>query len=403
MSIEVELSNIYEKLNYYKDYITKLGPSRRVGKNFESKVSESKCLYRDFKNILSNLSENISNELLILCCSIEECYTKILSFESRFNLVPESSLSIKMSTEKFDLKTAVSLLPKMNNVEDVTRELIDSIELYDSMLDDNGKQLLIKFVLKNRLTCGAKMRLASSYNSVELLLRDMRTYLLTRKSDTALQSSLQKARQGEKSVKEFGEEIEKLFVDLTISQANGDENAYKVLSPLNEKNAIKCFSDGLRSQRLSTIIAARNLTSLKDAIRVAEDETASTSDHQFMSYRQPPRFNNRNRFYYRGRGFRRQNYYNYFPSKREMSQSQSHQFTPSSNFAGRGGRGARARGASSYDTPARYARSNRVHFAMHSNNNEHLNNFSTNDEYQGSNPEQVNENEPEIPDEFFRS
>lgn len=57
------------------------------------------------------------------------------------------------------------------------------------------------------------------------------------------------------------------------------------MRPINEKNAISRFANGLRSQKLSTIISARNFTTLKDAIRAAEDEsTASNASEQVFSY-----------------------------------------------------------------------------------------------------------------------
>lgn len=79
------------------------------------------------------------------------------------------------------------------------------------------------------------------------------------------------------SIKEFGDEISEMMTDLTISQADNDSNCFKVLKPLNEKLAIKRFSDGLRNRRLSTIIAARNFEYLKDAVQAAIDEEVSSS------------------------------------------------------------------------------------------------------------------------------
>ncbi|CAG9762616.1 unnamed protein product [Ceutorhynchus assimilis] len=172
----------------------------------------------------------------------------------------------------FDLKVAVSLLPIMDDTENTTQKLIDAIELYDSMLNNEGKPLLIKFVLKTRLSNSAKLRLSTSYNSVNDLLGDIKKHFLTIKSDSALQLKLFRSKQGDKSIESFGKDLEELFVNLTISQAKGDENAYNVLKPINERLALKQFTDGLRNQRLSTIMASRNFSYLKDAIRAAQDE-----------------------------------------------------------------------------------------------------------------------------------
>lgn len=142
----------------------------------------------------------------------------------------------------------------------------------------------------------------------------MKSLLLPKKSATAIQSKLQNIRQNNMTVRDFGKEIAELFVDLTISQADGNANSFKVVKPLNEKMAIKRFADGLRSRRLSTIIAARDFSSLKDAVQAAqeEDEVTSgasgeilgTSTH-FNTNRQPYyAAYNRSRGYHHPRGFR---------------------------------------------------------------------------------------------------
>lgn len=77
------------------------------------------------------------------------------------------------------------------------------------------------------------------------------------------------------SISDFGKEITELFVNLTIAQTDGKTENYNVLKLINEKQAIKQFSDGLRNRRLSTLIAARNFSSINDAIQAAKDEKTS--------------------------------------------------------------------------------------------------------------------------------
>lgn len=62
---------------------------------------------------------------------------------------------------------------------------------------------------------------------------------------------------------------------MTISQADGDGTKYNILKPINEKLAIKKFTDRLRNNQLSVILAARNYTELKDVIRATKDDEAS--------------------------------------------------------------------------------------------------------------------------------
>lgn len=45
-----------------------------------------------------------------------------------------------------------SLISVMDNSQETTKRLINSTEMYANMLDDKGKVLLIKFILKSRLS-----------------------------------------------------------------------------------------------------------------------------------------------------------------------------------------------------------------------------------------------------------
>lgn len=50
--------------------------------------------------------------------------------------------------DKFDLKAAATLLRVVDNSKDTSvRQLIDAIELYDSLFNADGKKLLTAYVL----------------------------------------------------------------------------------------------------------------------------------------------------------------------------------------------------------------------------------------------------------------
>ncbi|XP_063627450.1 uncharacterized protein LOC134798951 [Cydia splendana] len=190
-----------------------------------------------------------------------------------------------MAKPSFDVKTAIALLPVMTGQEDTTKQLIDGILMYSSIINSETQQVLIDFVLKTRLSSSAKLRLKTSYSSVELLVTDMRTFLLPKKSSESIQAQLYRARQGRRTIEAFGAEIEDLFVNLTISQADGNDSRYDILRPLNEKSAIKRFADGLADPKLSTIISSRQFTSLPEAIRTAIDEhSSSPQQDQVLHY-----------------------------------------------------------------------------------------------------------------------
>lgn len=309
MSLE-DLIVIYDDLKSIKEYLIKVGPARRqYSESARNKFSDAKVVYDRLEPTLSVLNSKLEEpsikrnfeEIQSLVKNIGILYKSIISLREE-----SESTSSEMASQDFDLKTAIALLPTMNNQEQVTLQLIDSIQLYSSMISTMSHKLLIEFVLKTRLSASAKLRLKTSYSSVSLLLNDMRTHLIQQKSSVALQTKIQNSKQGSRSIEKFGSDLEKLFVDLTISQAEGDDQKFDILRPLNEKVAIKRFSDGLSDSRLSTIIASRNFSSLPEAIRAAVDEQTLGSDENhlmsFQNNRYPaPRFSG-NRTLYRGRG-----------------------------------------------------------------------------------------------------
>lgn len=287
--MEEKLTHLYEELTYIRRYLIKKGPSGRTQKILKDKYLEAYYIYEEYNILYEEFRINIENkvfkeeEILFftrLCEDIKEIYNKI---EVLCSVKPDTK---KNTMEKFELKTAIALLPIMTGDEEMTKQLINNIEMYEALLESDSKKKLINFVLKSRLSESAKMRLSQAYDSVTDLIKDMKEFLLTKQSDTAIQQQLQRARQHQLSIEDFGKSIEKMFVELTISQANGDTNKYKILKPINEKNAIKRFSDGLRNTRLSTIITARNYSSLKDAIRGALDEemSSTSSEGVIMNY-----------------------------------------------------------------------------------------------------------------------
>lgn len=315
-----EFDNIYNELRKIRTYLIKIGPKRRLESKVSSrKLEESTNLFHSFKKTCKEIEDNIKefkNEELILIneyrYKIEELFVEIKELcekESSCSNSDFESLSedegkiVKMA--KFDLKIALNLLSVMTNDELGIKQLIDGIDYYSSILDSQSQEQLITFVLKSRLSQAAKLKLASNYDSVKDLLHDMKVQLLPIKSAVAIQSKLHSFSQKQMSIDEYGKAITEMFVDLTIAQSEGKPSNYQVLKPLNEKQAIKRFADGLRNRRLSTIIAARNFESLKDAVQAAVDEETSmpsTSTGEIMAFNQNNRYNYRRATnnYYRG-------------------------------------------------------------------------------------------------------
>lgn len=206
----------------------------------------------------------------------------------RLEYIEEINKTILNMTEKFDIRTAASLLPCMDGSEDTTKQLIDTIELYSGLLNEEGKKFLINYVLKTRLSQGAKLRLSNTYASIENLISDIKKHLLTKKSAAALANDLHNVRQENKTIDQYAKTIEDLFINLTLSQADGNDNTIPILREVNEKLAINAFANGLRNSELRTIMKARDYSKLKDAIVGAKDSerlTVSSSSHSVFHAR----------------------------------------------------------------------------------------------------------------------
>lgn len=294
----IMLESLYSELKEIRVYLIKIGPSRRQGQILITKAIEANKIYEKYKSWLCDFQTQIKKEAIssenilkinIICKNFESLYNEILQ-------LCQSDFEFKLKMETFDLKTAMTLLHCMTDEESNTKQLIDNIEYYSSILSNDACKIkLIQFILKSRLSQAAKLRLNSSYSNVSDLIKDMREQLLTQKSAPAIQSKLQKSRQNDLSIDDYGKEITEMFTELTISQSNNNADCYKILKPINEKYAIKQFADGLRSRRLGTIITARNYSSLKDAIQAAKDEvieTATTSADVMGMFSQNIKYNN---------------------------------------------------------------------------------------------------------------
>lgn len=275
-----ELSVILKELTEIKTCLVNVDSSRRLESVLLEKYEQAKETYSRYTQLNDAIQQQVKigkipKEEFSLILKLCENFTKLYKEVSDLCRIKKVS---KMAEDTFNLKTALSLLPMMTDDVLVTKQLIESIEYYESVLaKPECKKKLILFVMKNRLSQTAKLKLKCKYDTVSALLKDMRKLLLPQKSAAALLTKLQNAKQQNRSISDYGKEISELFVDLTISQADGDSEKHAILKPLNEKLAIKRFADGLRDRRLSTIVAARDLKSLSDAIQAAQDEEVSSS------------------------------------------------------------------------------------------------------------------------------
>lgn len=340
------IKKLYEELSEIRTYLIKIGPSRRQGNILEKKSKEAGSIVQQYNNYLDNITKihrSSAEDTLIqeYCERFQALYSEI------------NNLCCNLKMEKFDLKVALNLLPVMTDELLVTKQLIDGIDYYSSVIDKDTHKNLITFVLKSRLSQSAKLKLSTEYESVVKLLSDMKKILLPQKSACSLQKQLLNCRQNDLTVENFGNKLSEMFVDLTISQAENDSSKYNILKSINEKQAIRQFSDGLRNRRIGTIISAQKFETLKDAIQAAVDEDGLSSNssaeifamnknnmrHHAHNSRQP-RYNNNRRGYNRGTyysGAQQRSYSGPGPSRwSQPRQTAATGFAPQPSPRGRG-------------------------------------------------------------------
>lgn len=391
--MEEKLRSLYDSLCEIRKYLIKIGPERRKGNIVVVKLKEADKLLSEYNLFLGyytsakkSLSTTECSVIQDLCASFDKLYKQVFDLCSK---TPCESATMAETT-KFDLKVALNLLPVCKDDEASVRQFIESVEYYKSELDVSSQAKLLNFVLKSRLSPAAKLKLSSSYPNIDEFIADMKTQLLPKKCATAIQRRLQNFKQSHLSIDEFGKQITEMFVELTISQSDGNDASFKVLKPLNEKQAIKYFADGLRNRRLSTIISAQKFTSLKDAIQSAIDEdvtTPSTSNeiltlnYRGRSFQNRPQRGGRPSFAGRGRGR-----VGYQPTTRYGDQTQVRR-GPQANGRRATGTFHGNRGRSNFYSP-RYQRS---HYSQ-------IHTLNNSDSQQSSN---TTENEQEE-NQFFR-
>lgn len=297
-----ELNNIVRK---FLDNINKEPKERRerLDRN-EKLLCDLNKLDNQFARIIKNSDSTDPDFLELFEKHSEQIRASLKNardiLNQRIVIINSSKNSVKMG-EKFDLRTAASLLPSIDSTEESVKQLIDSIELYNDMLEESEKMKLINYILKIKLTQNAKLRLRRDYRKVDELVLDMKNFLLTKKSPAALSTQLHNVRQEGKSIEDFAKLVEQLSLDLTISQADNDSAALDVLRQVNEKIAINTFANGLRNSEIRTIIKARNYSNLKDAVASAKEEelvknSYQTSNPKLFHFRQRNSTHNENKY-----------------------------------------------------------------------------------------------------------
>ncbi len=319
-----KVKTLYEDLSSFCSNLTKDPIERRNDPSkVEKRVSQLKNFETDFKEICDQSIFDKNVELSEYKVNIKKVLSNCKAIlKSRIEALKIVVSQSQEMAEKFDLRTASTLLPLMDGKDTTTKQLIDSIEFYSSLLDDNGKKLLITYVQKTRLSASAKIRFGnSSYANVTELITDLKVNCLSKKSASFLSQKLNNAKQGSRSVSDFGRYIEEVVADLTIAQVANDKQFEEALQITNERLAICAFARGLNNDNLRTIVKSRNFKTLKETITCAIEEYTPENDQKVLHFRSNHKFSNQNGYY-----------------ERSFNTNKFHKPTQSDNFQRQNGR-----------------------------------------------------------------
>lgn len=263
------LQQIYDNLDNIRIDLRKLGQKRPERPEYvRKKYFHAVQLFTKYEIIYNTFSKEQLLQNHVTSEKIKELFEIITTYVDSDLL-----LTVNMAqTIMFDIKGATSVIPILTKpVQNEVENLINCIELYFECIDKTLEKNLISFILKTRLNKTTRVTLNDKYDTIGELIDDIKKYLLPKKNSNTIQVKINSLKQDNYSITQYGNKLEELFAELTISQANNDSQTINVLKPINDKMAISTFANGLKDRHLSTIISARNPSHLREAIQIAQD------------------------------------------------------------------------------------------------------------------------------------
>lgn len=174
--------------------------------------------------------------------------------------------------ETFSFETALNL-PRLEKTSvTAVKEFLAIPRFYYDMLNDDGKIILLKFLVNASVVGAAKTRLGdSSYSSFDLFETACLDKIPPMETPTELRRQLQSARQGHRSATNFATELQELSDRLAEATCRKDTELDKeTVRHLCQSWAFDVFKSNIRDDLRFLVIAARS-TSLQDALQVINE------------------------------------------------------------------------------------------------------------------------------------
>lgn len=237
-----------------------------------------------------------------------------LTFANDFTEFVNLGIFFDMS-QTFDISSFHKSIPEYEGKVDTLNRFIACCEIYVSNLGtDELKATFLKSLVRKFVGRGFDFYNKKTWVSWSELKNSLKQYFSPTQTFEGYQIELCKSKQDNLSVREFGEKIEKILVEINkISndiQINGTGGGdfFKIQ---NEKLAIKAFLNGL-NEPLKTILRSRKYNqigeSIKDAIEIENEENLNKMQSMTIESKsiqkndmnvnknEKTQFNNENRF-----------------------------------------------------------------------------------------------------------
>ena len=211
-----------------------------------------------------------------------------------------------MANATLDLGTALKLVEKYDGNPTGLPSFLATVELLKEYSPNVPEVGILRFI-RTRLIGAAHGSIDESLN-LQQAKETLKTKFTVRLTPRAVENELKNIKQHNKTISEFGAEIEKLTTKLAAAYvSNGTFNTEAAAENIVQPVAVQAFIEGLKNPQTAFFIKARNPSSLNKAISDALECAPDVSKPEnvlWIGFQNPNRGNNN----WRGRGNTRGNF-----------------------------------------------------------------------------------------------
>lgn len=198
-------------------------------------------------------------------------------------------------TETFDSNGFHKSIPEFDgNIDNLNRFIACCDNFYNLITTDPVKKLFLSALVRKFTGRGFHFyNKVNEWASYEELKKSLKAYFSPTQSFEGYQIELSTLKQGKQSVREFGEKIERILVEINKISAEirvNNSDGTQFFKVQNERLAIKSFLNGLNEPQ-KTILRSRKYTTIQDVIRdsieIENEERLNKLQHLSISDEKP--------------------------------------------------------------------------------------------------------------------